>query len=210
MRRNLILAAMSGILPVIVACTGAEDEAAMDTEDVAEASAASTTSEASEASLESATTNGVSLGGKPEAYVQGYSLSVKGSLYGLNPYKDVHVKVFAKAIAEARCINPGGNEPPGQNPVFRTIDVSGHASFSAWQIKFGFLKFVVKTLNPPKEILGAPDCPNPRWTEKIVALKFISFKIIIEQPKGYHAYSKSCTCPPTSSGQVKESDLSCS
>ena len=230
MRHSLMFAALGGILPVIVACTGTEDETEVDTEELAEASEASTVAEASEATTAAeisevapmiepgagleATTNDhdrddVSFKGQLQAFDNGLSLQVNGMLKGLNRRKDVHVKLTAKAIAEARCTNPGGHEPPGKNPVFRQIEVSGRASFAEREIRFGSLTFMVKSQNLRREVFGAPDCPNRRWKETIVDVKFKSFKLTVEQGNDQVARQSCAFRWPTFDGLVPQRNLDC-
>jgi hypothetical protein len=211
-----MLAAIGGLLPVFVACTGTEDEIETNTEDVVEASEAPAVDEAtamdeSTASLEQASTSSSS--GIKLTSVSVFDwfdkLKLILKLSGCDDHKDLIVKVSAKAIAEARCTNPGGHQPPGQNPVFRPISVSGFAKLSASEIKSGSAKVVVVTTAPPKEIPGAPDCPNPKWKETIVAVRFTSFKLSFEQ-KDRPTSGSECSCKePTKDGWVPEKDVSC-
>jgi hypothetical protein len=46
------------------------------------------------------------------------------------------------------------------------------------------VSFTVSTAPPPREIPGAPDCPNSNWDEIILDLIFTSATITVEQPLG--------------------------
>jgi hypothetical protein len=53
--------------------------------------------------------------------------------------------------------------------------------------------FNVTTQPPVSPIPGAPDCPNPNWTETITDLAFTSATITVEQPPGMVVLTISCT-----------------
>ena len=150
-------------------------------------------------------------GGKPTVVDNGVTLTASGLLNRLERNKDVFIRLEATGTAEARCTNPGGEQPPGQNPVFRPITLTGYATFSARHIQRGSLAFALTTLAPPRNVIGAPDCPNRRWRETIVGVKFTSFKLFVEQPRGRQVLFTSCICSePTSNGLVPPPRVSCS
>jgi hypothetical protein len=139
----------------------------------------------------------------------GLTLSASGDLAGLGN-GDVLVTLTATADVTSSCINPGNGEhrPPGQNPA--PITVSGSQAIPEEEIKNGNTPFSVETLAPPSTIAGAPDCPNPSWTETIDDLSFTSATITVEQPPGTVVLVVSCTFgSPTSNGPVPGSNVSC-
>ena len=70
---------------------------------------------------------------------------------------------------------------------------------------------VAAALSVASTIAGAPDCPNPQWTEAISDLAFTSAVITIQQPPGTTVLTVSCTfSPPTSNGPVPGGSVSCS
>ena len=114
----------------------------------------------------------------------------------------------ATADVTATCSNQGGNQAPGQNPA--PITVSGSQAIPEEEIKNGNTPFNVTTVAPARIIPGAPDCPNPNWTEEITDLSFTSATITVEQPPGTLVLTVTCTFgSPTSNGAVPGSNVSC-
>jgi hypothetical protein len=106
------------------------------------------------------------------------TLTASGTIYGLGN-GDVLVTLDAQGIANLLCTNPGGSEKvPGQNPAF---SASGSGSYPASEIKNGHLDFSVTTNPPVSPVPGAPDCPNPGWTETITSITWTSATITVEQ-----------------------------
>jgi len=61
----------------------------------------------------------------------------------------------------------------------------------------------------PPPIPGAPDCPNPRWTEAITDLAFTSAVITVTQG-GATVLTITCTVsPPTTNGGVPPRSVTC-
>jgi hypothetical protein len=88
-----------------------------------------------------------------------------------------------------------------------TADV---VSTCANQIKNGNTPFSVASIPPDPVIAGAPDCPNPNWTETIDDLLFTSVTITVEQPAGTIVLTVTCTLDPaTLDGPVSKQDVSC-
>jgi hypothetical protein len=136
------------------------------------------------------------------------TLNAAGELAGLGN-GDVLVTLSATADVTATCANQGQHQAPGQNPA--PISVSGSQAIPAEEIKNGNTPFNVTTVAPPSTIAGAPDCPNPNWTEEIQDLSFTSATIIVEQPPGFVVLTVSCTfSPATSNGLVPSGNVSCS
>ncbi len=137
----------------------------------------------------------------------GVFLEAAGALSGLGN-GDVLVTLTAQADVTSTCTNQGGNEAPGQNPA--PITVSGSQAIPESELKNGTTPFDVNTVPPVTIIPGAPDCPNPTWTEKITDLSFTSAVITIEQPPGTTVLTVSCTfVPSTTNGAVPRADVSC-
>jgi hypothetical protein len=136
------------------------------------------------------------------------TLSASGALAGLGN-GDVLITIDATANPTANCTNPGGqSKVPGQNPA--PVDVTGSVSIPDAEVKNGNTPFSVTTLAPATPIPGAPDCPNPGWTETITDMAFTSATITVEQPVGTVVLTVSCTfSSPTSDGSVPKGDVSC-
>ena len=137
----------------------------------------------------------------------GLTLTASGELAGLGN-ADVLITVTATANPTATCANPSGaNQPAGQNPA--PVTVTGSVSIPASEIKNGSTPFSVWTQAPTSPIPGAPDCPNPRWSEQITDMAFTSATIQVEQ-FGVVVLAVSCTfSPPTSNGPVPLANVSC-
>lgn len=207
MTRDLIFAAFVGTVPAIAACATDSDDLDfddLDSDDPDDGEALAAVVQASE--------SGVRLEhGEPMFEDKGKALRASGKLEGLDKKKDVRITLTAKAIAEARCKNPGGHEPPGQNPVKAQLQVKGTRTFPAKEIWYGKLAFSVTTEPPEKHVPGAPDCPNKNWTETIGDdLAFKSARLIVEQPEGMRVLVVSCMFSPrTSDGRVPSSQVDC-
>jgi hypothetical protein len=130
----------------------------------------------------------------------GVFLRASGELSGLGN-EDVLITLTAQADVTSTCTNQGGNEAPGQNPA--PITVSGGVAIPASETKNGATPFTVATEPPATVIPGAPDCPDPTWTERITDLAFTSAIITVEQPPGTTVLTVSSTfSPSTSNGPV--------
>jgi hypothetical protein len=138
----------------------------------------------------------------------GLTLEASGELAGLGN-GDVLVILSATANVTATCTNPSGaNQPPGQNPA--PITVTGAEPIPESEIKNGTTPFDVETDEPVTPIPGAPDCPNPNWTENIEDLAFTSATITVQQPPGTTVLTVSCTfSEPTDDGPVPNANVSC-
>lgn len=142
----------------------------------------------------------------------GLKLNATGALAGLGQ-QNLTVTLTARADVTSTCTNGGGNASPGQNPA--PITVSGSEAIPAGAIKNGNVAFDVTTNPPPSTIAGAPDCPNPNWTESIDDLLFTSATIVVRQPDtngtGPVVFTVNCTFTPhTSNGPVPSGNVSCS
>jgi hypothetical protein len=137
----------------------------------------------------------------------GLTLNAAGELSGLGN-GDVLVTLSATADVTATCENQGGNQAPGQNPA--PITVSGSQAIPEEEIKNGNTPFNVTTVAPDAIIPGAPDCPNPNWTEEITDLSFTSATITVEQPPGTVVLTVTCSfSAPTANGAVPGGNVSC-
>jgi hypothetical protein len=149
-------------------------------------------------------------GGKnaePAFFDFGLYLGASGELSGLGN-GDVMVNLTARANVTSTCTNQGGNAAPGQNPA--PITVAGGVAIPEEEIKNGNTPFSVMTVSPDPIIPGAPDCPNPNWTESIDDLAFTWARISVEQPEGNEVFSVFCTFnPPTSDGAVNKRYVTC-
>jgi hypothetical protein len=137
----------------------------------------------------------------------GLALRVSGALSGLGN-GDVLIVLTAEADVVSTCTNKGGNAAPGQNPA--PLTVTGAVAIPDSEIKNGNTPFGVTTVEPAPIIPGAPDCPNPNWTETIDDLAFTSATIFVEQPAGTTVLTIECTFdPPTQDGAVNKNDVDC-
>ncbi len=144
---------------------------------------------------------------KPAFYDGGLTLNASGELAGLGN-EDVMVTLVATADVTATCTNQGGNQAPGQNPA--PITVSGSQAIPKEEIKNGNTPFSVTTEEPETPIPGAPDCPNPNWSEDITDLSFTSATITVEQPEGTLVLTVECDfSQPTGDGAVPKGWVSC-
>ena len=144
---------------------------------------------------------------EPSFLDNGLTLSASGELSGLGN-GDVLVTLTAQADVTSTCTNQGGNQAPGQNPA--PLTVTGSQAIPASEIKNGTTPFSVVTVVSDPIIAGAPDCPNPNWTETIEDLAFSSAVITVEQPPGTTVLTVTCSINPASAdGSVPRADVSC-
>src|SRR5262245_19339145 len=147
---------------------------------------------------------------KPAFNDKGLKLKATGELAGLGN-GDVLVTLTAQANPTATCTNPGTgvHQPPGQNPA--PVTVTGTVAIPQGEIKNGNVGFSVRTAPPVTPILGAPDCPNSKWTEDITDIAFTSAEITVQQPVGTTVLTVQCTFgPPTHDGAVPGGNVTCS
>lgn len=193
MSRKSIISSFIVVAPLFAAC------AAPDSDDLA------TIDQESSVHLKGGTR------AEPSFYDHGITLGATGDLSGLGA-GDILVSLTASANVTSTCTNPAGaNQPPGQNPA--PITVTGSTPIPQSAFKNGNVSFAVTTNAPQTPIAGAPDCPNPQWSEQIEDLAFTSATITVAQP--YPPASNvvlvvDCTfSPPTTDGQVPASQVTC-
>jgi hypothetical protein len=147
----------------------------------------------------------------------GLTLTATAAYAGLGNF-DTLQNLSARGNPTAECINPGTGEhrPAGQNPA--EAQVSGSTAVPAGDIKNGNVTISTTTNAPVSPIAGAPDCPNPNWTENITDMAFTSATITLFQDSnengtfepGELVLTVTCTfSPPTSNGSVPASGYSC-
>lgn len=196
MSRHLVFATLVWALPAFAAC-GTDSAEPSDVE-VSTASVDQAGSVCGPVTMETLTIKDL-----------GKMLWMGGTLKGLAP-EDVKITMKAKAVATAECTNPGGKVPPGKDPVSAgTVYVTGSAWISKSNINSCMASFSMTTEDPPTLVPGAPDCPNPNWTENIIDLQFIKFTLTVWQ-SGKIVMIKSCTFKqPTHNGPLSPDDCSC-
>lgn len=150
---------------------------------------------------------------EPEFTDKALTLEIRTALSGLGN-EDLLVQLVAEAIPEAVCINPSDKDgkdqqPPGQNPA--PITVTGSDLITAEEIgKNGNVHFTLETDAPETPIPGAPDCPNPNWTEEIVDLAFTQATLFVYQPPGNLVLTVTCEfASPTEDGIVDPDAVEC-
>jgi hypothetical protein len=146
----------------------------------------------------------------------GLTLTATVSYAGLGNF-DTLQTLDATANPTATCTNPAGaTQPPGHNPA--EVDVTGSTAVPAGDIKNGNVTIATVTDPPVTPIPGAPDCPNPQWTERITDMAFTSATITLFQDSnengtfeaGELVLTVNCTFKsPTSNGPVPSSNFTC-
>src|SRR5262249_37574983 len=120
--------------------------------------------------------------GSPVFIDNGLTLTATGFLAGLGN-EDILVVLSADANPTGACTNPAGaTQPAGQNPA--PVQVTGSEAIPASAIKNGNVAINVTTQPPTSPIAGAPDCPNPNWTETITDMTFTCADVAVQQPVG--------------------------
>jgi hypothetical protein len=110
---------------------------------------------------------------QPTFIDQGETLEACVSLAGLGN-KDVTITVSVTGEATVVYVNPGGNEPPGQNKI--PISAVTTETIPSTQIKNGNLTVCLET-----PAVDAPEAPNPNWTTEILDVEFFTATITVVQ-----------------------------
>jgi hypothetical protein len=156
-------------------------------------------------------------GNRPVSFTDnGLTLTAAVSYAGLGNF-DTLQTLSATGNPTATCTNPAGaTQPPGQNPA--QVNLTGSTAVPAGDIKNGNVTITTVTDPPVTPIPGAPDCPNPQWTERITDVAFTSATIMLFQDAnangtfdpGELVLTVNCTfSPPTSNGSVPQSGFTC-
>ena len=157
-------------------------------------------------------------GNNPIAFTDnGLTLTAAVTYAGLGNF-DTLQTLDARGTPTATCTNPAGaTQPPGQNPA--EVVLTGVTAIPAGDIKNGNVTITTGTSAPVTPVLGAPDCPNPQWTEDITDVAFTSATISLFQDSnengmfeaGELVLTVNCTfSPPTSDDGVPSSGFVCS
>jgi hypothetical protein len=148
----------------------------------------------------------------------GQTLTARVSYAGLGNFDSLQV-LTATGNVTSTCTNPAGaTQPPGQNPA--PITTTGATPVDADDIKNGNVTISTRTDAPVSPIPGAPDCPNPQWTEAItgVAVTSATIRLFQDQTAASGEFGRwetlvltvSCTFgSPTSDGAVPSSNFTC-
>jgi hypothetical protein len=142
----------------------------------------------------------------------GLTLTGTASYAGLGNF-DTLQTLTATGQPTATCTNPAGaTQPPGHNPA--QVTLTGSTAVPAGDIKNGNVTITTTTDPPVTPIAGAPDCPNPMWTENITDVAFTSATIqLCQDSNGNGMFDPGelvltvhvTFSPPTSNGTVPAS-----
>ena len=115
----------------------------------------------------------------PTAVDQGTTLNVTGTLVGLGQEGGT-IELQAEGIAIIECTNPGGNEPPGQQPAPVEL-TSGVIPFDAEDVtRSGQFTFDLTTLEPSEEFVES-QCARPHFEATLLDVQFDEFTIVLTQ-----------------------------
>ena len=117
--------------------------------------------------------------GRPTATVDGDNVVVSGKVAGLGN-QDITVTVEVNGEVVVFCINPGGNEPPGQNKEPFTAVESQTFVPSADNGQFTF-QIVVDIAAAVQAAVDAHECPNPNWEKEAGDVTLDSATVTVEQ-----------------------------
>ena len=117
--------------------------------------------------------------GRPTATADGDTVVVSGKVAGLGN-EDITVTVEVDGEVVVFCINPGGNEPPGQNKEPFTAVESQTFTPSAANGQFTF-DIVVDLADAIQAALDAHECPNPNWEKEAGDVTLDSATVTVTQ-----------------------------
>ncbi|MBA3550073.1 MAG: hypothetical protein H0T76_26640 [Nannocystis sp.] len=142
---------------------------------------------------------------------RGTHLVARGEVQGVKKQqnKQIRLLVEARGDATALCINPGGW---GKNKTVDAdeITLEGQRRLESGGWGKNTLEFRVPTDKPDKKIDGAPDCPNWKWTEKIVEVEFTRVELTVVQGGKKIAELECYFDKPTRDGKVPRNQFDCS
>ena len=117
--------------------------------------------------------------GVPTCTDTGATLSCSGALAGLGN-ADVILELSAAGQASFACVNPGGNEAPGQNKV--PFTASNTVTIPGSEVKNGNLSFTISApKTPPTATPEEAGCPNGNWTTRLRDVEFGNVTLKISQ-----------------------------
>ena len=117
--------------------------------------------------------------GRPTATVDADTVVVSGKVAGLGN-EDITVTIEVDGEVVVFCINPGGNEPPGQNKEPFTAVESQTFVPSAKNGQFTF-QIVVDLAEAIQAAVDAHECPNPNWEKEAGDVTLDSATVTVTQ-----------------------------
>ena len=117
--------------------------------------------------------------GRPTATTDADTVVVTGKVAGLGN-EDITVTVEVDGEVVVLCINPGGNEPPGQNKEPFTAVESQTFVPSAANGQFTF-QIVVDIAAAVQAAVDAHECPNPNWEKEAGDVTLDSATVTVTQ-----------------------------
>ena len=139
---------------------------------------------------------------------KGTHLVARGEVQGVKQQnKPVKLLIEARGDASALCTNPGGHNQKWVDADEITLEGQKRLESGGWGDNT--LEFRVPTDKPDKKIDGAPDCPNWKWTEKIVEVKFTRVELKVVQGGKKLAELECYFDKPTKDGQVPRKLFDC-